>query len=259
MPDMTRPSRTAALATGAVAATAVLLAGVAFAGTADASGRPGGGQPTSTAPPPVKQSPAPGTTVYPSRSTQVMVADRSSGYHGTYTRYQWTGTAWSRVGTSGAQFGINGLKPAFQRVEGDHTSPIGTFDIVYTFGQGNPGTAMSYRTITSCSWWIEKPGESDYNRWRESCSVSGSVAEWSEHLQSYVTNSIGQYRQAAVIGFNYTNPRSSGPGSGSGIFLHYEPSDRATWGCIGLNSYTELVNTLRWMTPGGHPVIVIKS
>ncbi len=202
---------------------------------------------------------APGTKVSPSQSTQVMVAHRTSGHHGTFTRYQWNGTTWTTVGSTGAEFGVGGMKPASQRVEGDHSTPTGTFGFVYAFGEGNPGTAMTYRTVTSCSWWIEKPGQKDYNRWRESCSVSGSVAAASEHLISYVTNSIGQYRQAAVIDFNYAHPKSTGKGSGSGIFLHYEPNGRGTWGCVGLNSRAELTRTITWMNPASHPTIVITA
>ena len=203
---------------------------------------------------------APGTSVSSVDSQQVMVAARVSGTWGTWARYEWTGRAWVAVHEAAVTaFGVNGLKPAAQRLDGDHTSPIGTFPMVYAFGTGNPGTALDYRVVTSCSWWIEDPAVADYNRWRESCAVSGHTAAVSERLMDYVTNTTGQYRQAVVIGFNYTRPIRSGPGSGSGIFLHYTPAYGSTWGCIGLSSRTELAAAMAWMNPQRHPVIVVKN
>lgn len=206
---------------------------------------------------------APGTRVLPSQSQQVMVADRTAGTAGTWVRYEWRGirTGWVKVsGTSRAAFGSGGMKPAALRIHGDHSTPVGTFPIIYTFGEKNPGvTGTSYKTITRCSWWIEDQLAADYNRWRESCSVTGRTAQESESLWSYVTNTTRHYRQAAVIGFNYTQPIHEGNGSGAGIFLHYTPTGGSTWGCVGLDNSTELTNTIRWLDAAKNPVIVIKA
>lgn len=213
--------------------------------------------------PQVYYPPAPGTHVYPADAQQVMVADRTSGTSGTWARYEWRhATAqWVRVGRSAhAAFGIGGMKVAALRVHGDHSSPVGVFPILYTFGEKNPGaTRTTYRTISRCSWWIEDQKAADYNRWRESCSVSGRTAAESESLWSYITNSKRQYRQAAVIGFNYVNRIRSGYGSGAGIFLHYTPYGDATWGCVGLDDAAELTSTIVWLDAAKQPVIVIKS
>lgn len=199
---------------------------------------------------------APGTHVSYRTSQQVMVAHATSGTRGTWARYQWTGTSrgWVRVSASGvtAHFGKHGVRAGSRRVEGDMTTPAGTYGFVMAFGTGDPGTKLTYRRITSCSWWIGDPSAADYNRWRTDChSLSKSK---NEHLADYAGK---QYRQAAATDFNYYSPRRSGHGSGSAIFLHY--ATNYTAGCVGLGSLSELTNTLRWMDPAKHPRIVISG
>lgn len=199
---------------------------------------------------------APGTQVSQYGAQQVIVADRTSGTYGTWARYSWNGTRWVRVnGSATAVFGRRGVVAATQRRQGTETTPAGTFSLGTAFGAGNPGTRMPYRRVTGCSWWIEDPSQGDYNRWRESCAVSGRVARNSEHLSSYVA--AGLYRQAVVVSYNYAHPRRSGTGTGAGIFLHYARS--YTGGCVAVNSMSELTATVRWLDPARHPVIVIKS
>lgn len=199
---------------------------------------------------------APGTHVSWRTSRQVMVADHTSGTDGTWARYQWEGSSrgWVKMSPSGAvaHFGKHGVKPGSRRVQGDMTTPAGTYGFVTAFGSGNPGTKMPYRKIDSCSWWIGDPAASDYNRWRQDCrSLSRSD---NEHLADYVHR---QYIQGAALDFNYYSPVRHGRGSGSAIFLHY--ATNYTAGCVGLESVSELKGTLRWMDPAQNPRIVIKA
>lgn len=212
----------------------------------------------------VVSSSAPGTGVSYATSRQVMVADRSSGTTGTWRRWEWrTSTgAWHRVsGSALVSLGYGGMKPAARRIAGDGSTPTGTFTIPYTFGTSNPGTRMTYRQIRTCSWWIGSPKATDYNRWRESCSIPAAIRADSENLYYYgYQRSDRPYRQAAVIGFNYANPIRTGPGSGSAIFLHYSaPGHYSTAGCVGLRNVTELSNTIRWLDPAKSPRIVITA
>ena len=105
---------------------------------------------------------------------------------------------------------------AARRRQGTRTTPAGTFGVVSAFGVGNPGTKLSYRTIGSCSWWIEDPSQRDYNRWREDCSHLSTSDN--ERLADYAGS---LYRQAAVLSYNYASPTRHGAGSGAGIFMHY--------------------------------------
>lgn len=199
---------------------------------------------------------APGTTVSSRDSQQVMVADHTTGTRGTWARYEWNGTSWIRLDRRGTDsiYGRGGVVVASQRRQGTASTPAGTFGFVSAFGVGNPGTSMPYRKVTSCSWWIEDPAQSDYNRWRTSCSGAGLNTRSSERLADW-TGSM--YRQAAVIDYNYASPRVRyGKRSGAGIFLHY--ASRYTGGCVGLNSHTELDRTIAWLNPAKHPRIVVK-
>lgn len=177
---------------------------------------------------------APGTSVSADVSQQVMVADRTSGTHGTWARYQWRGSAkgWVKVSSSGvgSVSGHGGVVPSGRRRQGTRTTPAGTFGVVSAFGVGNPGTKLSYRTIGRCSWWIEDPSQRGYNRWREDCSHLSTSDN--ERLADYAGS---LYRQAAVLSYNYASPTRYGAGSGAGIFLHY--ATRYTGGCVAVNSH----------------------
>ncbi len=196
---------------------------------------------------------APGTPMSFTISQQVMVAQHTSGTKGTWARYQWEGAAkgWVKLSkSSAAVFGSGGVVVASQRVQNTNETPAGVFPIVYAFGRSNPGAHLPYRTIDACSWFVEDPTQPDYNRWREDCAAPATLGE---HLADYQNL---MYRQAAVIGFNYSHPVRYGAGSGAGIFLHY--ALHYTGGCVGLPDLTELTNTIRWMNSAQHPQIVIK-
>lgn len=208
---------------------------------------------------------APGTTVHYTTATQVMVARLAGGttksYWGYWYRYEWQRTSWKQVSTKTftVRFGRNGVRDGAIRVMGDGTTPRGTYRIPMTFGEGNPGTAMPYRRITTCSWWMGTSalaiGRPElFNRWYEDCASSYPDAEDLSHYRDR-----GLYRQVAVIGHNYYNPRIySGPGSSAAIFLHYSPPDGYTAGCVGLTDLAELTETIRWLDPVKRPVIVIQ-
>lgn len=220
--------------------------------------------PAATAPKPAAinpaTTPAPGTSVSSASSRQVLVATNTGcPACGTITAYQWTGSSWQTEFYAAASFGAGGMNPGTQRAEGDLSTPEGTYPILSEFGIGNPGTKELYSTIDSCSWWIENPADADYNRWREDCALTTAADSQSEHLivDTSAVNGVGQYDQAAVIGFNYASPIRTGPGSGSGIFLHYTPHGGVTAGCVGVNDRATLIGILRWADPAANPVIVI--
>lgn len=228
---------------------AVLLLGVA--GPAAAAGglkriRPAAGQ--------LQNAAAPGTSIRPTQSQQVMVADRTSGVVGTYVRYEWRGpsSGWVQVGSASARFGYNGMSNPNTRREGDGTTPTGSYRIVDTFGIGNPGTKMHYRTINTCSWWSWRR-DATYNRFVQQCGFGDG-----EHLTDYTTNTDKQYLQTAVLDFLWNRQSEH---RGSAIFLHYSNPNNGrngyTAGCVGLTSRTELTATIRWLDPAKNPTIVI--
>ena len=136
----------------------------------------------------VSQGCAPGTSVHFAESRQVLVATQTGGstgtFHGTWTRYEWTGTQWLQVGGDGVEvrFGKHGVQDGNTRVMGSSTTPSGTFALPLAFGEADPGTAMPYNTITGCSWWLDvdalEMGRPDlFNRWFEDCATTYPHAE----------------------------------------------------------------------------------
>ena len=148
---------------------------------------------------------------------------------------------WRREIETYCGYGKNGLNS--NRHEGDSTTPVGSFPILYAFGKAtNPGTAMTYRDITPHSYLS---GEHDtYNTWVESPyrKMNG------EHLTDYY-----QYKYAMNIGFNI-NPTVLG--KGSAIFLHCKSVDRwFTAGCVSLEE-KDMVEVLRLSHDGEYIIIV---
>lgn len=128
---------------------------------------------------------------------------------------------WRKVLSAYAGYGANGLSA--DRREGDRTTPIGAFPLLYAFGRDdNPGTDMTYRRITPNSYF-SAASDGTYNTWVES-----SRAVTGEHLADYADL---QYRWGIVIGFN-TDPVTVG--RGSAIFLHCKGSSWSTAGCVSV-------------------------
>ena len=160
------------------------------------------------------------------------------------TLWERTGGSWSKTLDVYAGYGYNGLKA--NRTEGDGTTPIGSFPLLYAFGRdANPGTSMEYRKITSNSYF-SSASNSTYNTWVESSSpVTG------EHLIDYANL---QYRYAMVIGFNI-DPVVRG--KGSAIFLHCKGSTWNTAGCVSVAQSDML--TLLDRVNNGAWIIIVKN
>lgn len=210
-----------------------------------------------TEPKPSKYPKAPGTNVSSKSSQQVIVFDRTSGTHGTYKRYEFKGGTWVRVGSAKVQavFGQGGVVAAKKRKQNTRTTPAGNFGVVHTFGAKNPGSTYKYRKITTCSWWIQDVQESDYNRWRESCTKPPKHgAKENERLSAYRSK---LYKNAVVLDYNYKKQDKSGAGSGSGIFIHFATT--YTGGCVAVNSQAELAAIVKWLDPKKNPRVIIKA
>lgn len=149
---------------------------------------------------------------------------------------------WSRQLEAYCGYGRNGMIQADKHREGISTTPTGSFPIMFAFGKAsNPGTEMTYRNITSKSYWSME--RSTYNTWVESSTkISG------EHLTDYY-----QYKYAMAIGFNqdpivYWN--------GSAIFLHCKSTNTwSTGGCVSVEE-SVMVKLLKACKDGTYIIIV---
>jgi L,D-peptidoglycan transpeptidase YkuD (ErfK/YbiS/YcfS/YnhG family) len=141
-----------------------------------------------------------------------------------------------------ARVGFAGLSA--HHVEGDGTTPLGTFRIgpvVYGLDP-DPGVRLAYHRLTCGDWWDEDAGSPSYNRFRHvPCGTAPPFGGSSEALWRVTV----AYRELAVIEYN---TRTAVPGRGSAIFLH-DDRGHATNGCVSLPR-VRLIHVLRLLRPG---------
>jgi len=182
----------------------------------------------------------------------IVVAQSASSTTATATLWQRTNRCFFHSGGPWpARLGRNGLSS--HHLEGDGTTPIGAFGIgPVMYGVApDPGVAYRYHQLTCGDWWDEDPTTPSYNRFvHVPCGTRPPFSGGSEALWTEVT----AYRYFAVIEYN-TSPIVSG--RGSAIFLHASTGG-TTNGCVSL-SEPELVQTLRWLLPARHPLVVIDT
>ena len=159
---------------------------------------------------------------------------------------------WQRVGPAvHAWFGSDGLTR--HASESRSATPIGSFTLTHAFGRlADPGTSLPYVRTTPADWWISQAGPLYNTRQRCSSHCSFTQGDPNEHL--YYT--VPFYRYAVVIDYNTRNsPTGVVQGAGSAFFLHVTVG-APTQGCISI-AQAQLVRLLRWLSPSGHPRILI--
>jgi L,D-peptidoglycan transpeptidase YkuD (ErfK/YbiS/YcfS/YnhG family) len=193
--------------------------------------------------------------------TAVTTGTTNASRSGTLTWWSRTSTKskkWTKVGSTPARFGKNGLSN--NRLEGDGTTPTGLFRLPSAFGiKADPGTKMVWNSVTANSWWDENSKSARYNTWYQNCPATicwtsaTQSARSSEHLASYTP----QYNYGVFIGFNADKVKVLPPKrpSGSGIFLHVFGSGY-TAGCVSVKR-AAMVSLLKWLDPAKAPHIVI--
>lgn len=155
--------------------------------------------------------------------------------------WQKAGSRWyEKLKTDRGLCGTNGLSA--NRTRGDKTTPIGSYELLYAFGQvGDPGAKMEYKKITPYSYWA-----SSSNSWEESKKhIEG------EHLADYET----AYKYAMPLRFNMDPYVRK---SGSAIFLHCHSGHNSTAGCISVEESVmrTFVKTINY---GAYIMIVSKD
>jgi len=196
----------------------------------------------------------------------VVVTDPRGTSRATLTAYQKVGTVWHRVlGPVAARIGRNGFTRASTRVQGSQTTPVGSFVLGPSFGNGpSPGTRMGYREVDSNDRWVfDRSDPGTYNTYQPSGNWSNQ-----ERLSEIAYR---QYRYSVVIGFNHpvmslsptARPRASAAVStrvGGGIFLHVtkvaDGVSQPTAGCVSV-AESHMRALLRWLDPSKHPRIVM--
>ncbi|AIY01257.1 hypothetical protein ART_1658 [Arthrobacter sp. PAMC 25486] len=128
-------------------------------------------------------------------------------------------------------------------------SPTGSFTVTEAFGLGNPGTALSYRTLNPNSRWGGNPWTPTYNKYHESSKWEG----WDENMWYFAKRSTRDYEQGAVINYNRPNITQD---AGFAIFLHQNKVPTA--GCISIDNWA-MVDYLRKSVPGDRIIMGVRS
>lgn len=131
---------------------------------------------------------------------------------------------WEKAFEVPCHYGKNGLNA--DRHDGDGTTPIGLFKVLYCFGNApDPGAGMTYREVQRTSYWSGE--KEDYNTWVEVEPGTRDMSR-SEHLYRFKIS----YKYAMAIDFN-TNPVVWG--KGFAIFIHCDYlDDQTTAGCVAI-------------------------
>lgn len=147
---------------------------------------------------------------------------------------------WESWGFSGR----NGFAPPGSMWENTLYSPTGSFTLTEALGRSDPGTGLTYHTVTRGSRWGGEHGPT-YNQYFEG---KGGPAD--EDLWRYMGQ--GLYEQAAVINWNRPPDMPTRQGASFAIFFHagYAP----TWGCISTDLST-VVRLLKTAVPGDRMVM----
>jgi L,D-peptidoglycan transpeptidase YkuD (ErfK/YbiS/YcfS/YnhG family) len=163
---------------------------------------------------------------------QVVTVKHTAGYRARVTWWVLEDGRWEqRLQTTDGRTGYGGLVPGRQRRQGTGTTPLGTYDLPWAFGQvpEDPAWRLRYRQVRDGDYWVQDNASPYYNRLRN--RRRGGFRWWlptsdpnsSERLRDYRT----QYEWAVVTGFNAHQVRHRG----SGIFLHVNGRG-ATAGCV---------------------------
>lgn len=133
-------------------------------------------------------------------------------------------SGWEMAFEVPCHYGKNGLSA--DRHDGDGTTPIGLFKVLYCFGNApDPGAGMTYREIQRTSYWSGE--KEDYNTWVDLEPGSREMKR-SEYLYKFKIS----YKYAMAIDFN-TNPVVWG--KGFAIFIHCDYlDDQTTAGCVAI-------------------------
>lgn len=134
------------------------------------------------------------------------------------------GCGWEMAFEVPCHYGKNGLSA--DRHDGDGTTPIGLFKVLYCFGNApDPGAGMTYREVQRTSYWSGE--KEDYNTWVDLEPGSREMKR-SEYLYKFKIS----YKYAMAIDFN-TNPVVWG--KGFAIFIHCDYlDDQTTAGCVAI-------------------------
>lgn len=170
-----------------------------------------------------------------------LVVIESGGSSGILSQWEKSENGWAPVKENVVvKLGSHGVTA--RKSEGDRKTPRGLWPLVYAFGcSGNPGTEMTWKTVTASSVWVTDPLDPAYNTWQE------SEGSWSG---ARVLNDPQTFAYGVLVGYN-VNPVVAD--AGSGIFL--QCGSGTTSGSIALES-AAMRELVCWLEDGAQILII---
>lgn len=144
--------------------------------------------------------------------------------------------------------GINGLRTAEKKKEGDGCTPEGVYKLQRAFGYFPISTKLAYTQLTENNFWIDDSDSPQYNLLVENRPLSGTYEIMKRNDNLYKVGIVIEYNTDPII-----------TGKGSAIFIHvWRNMDSPTSGCIAMSE--ENVNALlAWLDPDRNPLIVLNG
>ena len=189
-------------------------------------------------------------------TTQVVTVNHTGGHRARVTLWAKDGGRWvQRLRATDGRIGYGGLVRGVDRRQGTGTTPLGTYELPWAFGQVRARSAwkLRYRQVRHGDYWVQDNASDFYNRYRNKSQggfrwrLPASDPNSSERLKDYRQ----QYEWSIVTTFNQRQVRHRG----SGIFLHVNGSG-ATAGCV--SAPRRFIRALMFrLDPDRRPVIAI--
>lgn len=192
-----------------------------------------------------------------SGTSQAITVNHTRGSRARVTLWRRTHLGWeAKVVTTRGRIGYGGLVRPERRRQGSGTTPLGTYDLPFSFGTGDARATwdLSYRRFDGDDYWVQDNASDFYNRFRDRDQggfrwwLGSGSANGSERLADFGK----QYRMAIVTGFNYEEQVRR---RGAGIFLHVNGGG-ATAGCVSVPKRV-MKRLMRKLNPAHDPVIAI--
>lgn len=165
--------------------------------------------------PPAVTEPAP--TQPPAPYAQQEIRVTANGSDATLTLYTWENGQWiAATSEFSARIGDNGI--SYNKREGDHCTPAGTFDVLFAFGIKDVTTNLEYVKLSSGAVWVDDTSSKYYNTLQYS---SRSDRDWSSAEAAYEKFSGGASEACICFAFNgdCRSENSAVSGAGSAVFI----------------------------------------
>ena len=185
---------------------------------------------------------------------------QSSGSNAELSLMTYRNGEWMQDYHTTAAIGSNGI--TYNKPEGDHKTPAGTFPILFAFSTVPQNTKLPFVQITEDSVWVCDPNSSYYNTLQSQNSPSRDWAEKGGAEKMYVKFSKQSSTACICFGFNGDGQSqyTSTANGGSALFIDGVGANGnmySGYGDIKISS-SDMEQLLAMLDPSLNPVITVE-